>query len=516
MAPVMEHNGIPIAESGLTFTVTEDDDHEAARLDVLSYGGWLEQTAFSVSFTRGCRVGIDPGCTERNPDFPRLGLFVDTSVFGAYSGTTPAGAGSATWTGAMVAGEEVRTSAGNPESVLFIGDARVRIDDLADPDVDVSLTSIHNVTGKTTRPDMTWRDIPVEDGLFGSGSVSFDEDDNEVGDYLVGMFNGPRHQEVGGRFRRDGLVGAFGAKRAAGGDGGGTPDPVHAAEWWLPENARSVYGGDPAGLESAEIPRTLAGVGYLAFSSPLDGVFHHSTGKQVDGEFVRVLPRTSWPNRLIRYGSKDRSVMNLNGVPFVERNMSMLPSTPPFEQEFDGVIGVLDYASFGIWLKRDNTARLAGSGGCCDWELSNYTSTTDTAYGSSIKRFSRGTYRWEGAMVGGERREPEHVIMGEARVTLDVRPDLRDQEVSAHVLFSNIRDLHDGAAVPDMSWRLTDRGSCTAGACSAGAMQAGGGFVEFFEGTHSLSFDFSGPNHENVYGTFQTSVYQGAFGGKRR
>ena len=32
-------------------------------------------------------------------------------------------------------------------------------------------------------------------------------------EYIAGMFTGPRHQEVGGEFRRDGIEGGFGAKR---------------------------------------------------------------------------------------------------------------------------------------------------------------------------------------------------------------------------------------------------------------------------------------------------------------
>lgn len=44
----------------------------------------------------------------------------------------------------------------------------------------------------------------VENGLFGGGDPD---------EYIAGMFTGPRHQEVGGEFRRDGIEGGFGAKR---------------------------------------------------------------------------------------------------------------------------------------------------------------------------------------------------------------------------------------------------------------------------------------------------------------
>ena len=51
---------------------------------------------------------------------------------------------------------------------------------------------------------MSWEGHSVENGLFGSG----DSDD-----YIAGMFTGPRHREVGGEFRRNGIAGGFGAKR---------------------------------------------------------------------------------------------------------------------------------------------------------------------------------------------------------------------------------------------------------------------------------------------------------------
>ena len=93
-------------------------------------------------------------------------------------------------------------NAGRPD--VYLGDARIRIDDLAAPNVDVSFTNIHNVTEGTPHRDMSWESLSVENGLFGNG-------DSDA--YIAGMFTGPRHQEVGGEFRRDGMAGGFGAKR---------------------------------------------------------------------------------------------------------------------------------------------------------------------------------------------------------------------------------------------------------------------------------------------------------------
>ena len=129
---------------------------------------------------------------------------------GGYSETTPTGVGLATWTGVVVgmeSGERGTATAsavrsGQPD--VFLGDAQITIDDLAAPDVDVSFINLYNVTEGTWHRDIAWEGLRVEDGLFGDG--------NSEG-YITGMFTGPRHQEVGGSFKRDGIAGAFGAKR---------------------------------------------------------------------------------------------------------------------------------------------------------------------------------------------------------------------------------------------------------------------------------------------------------------
>ena len=167
-----------------------------------------------LSATRWCTVG-SPGCAETDDtdDFDPLyaGGGVLGYMAGSYPGTTPAGAGSAAWTGIMVGMEDLASaSLGRERTDVFLGDARIAIDDLAAPDVDVSFTNIHNVTEGARRGDMSWEDLRLEDGLFGR---VVRRNGGERYDYLVGMFTGPGHREVGGEFRRDGIAGAFGAKR---------------------------------------------------------------------------------------------------------------------------------------------------------------------------------------------------------------------------------------------------------------------------------------------------------------
>ena len=204
LVPVMEHNGVPVDRREVRFT----DDEDGEIVDLLSYGGWLDYTIFRTVFSRECDVG-DSGCRGTSPvwDFWE----VDPEVAGQYSGSTPTGVGSATWTGVMVGMEtpEHDSAAGSAllrsgQPDVFLGDARITIDNLAAPDVDVSFANIHNVTEGVRHPDMTWEDLAVEDGLFSGG----DSDS-----FIAGMFTGPQHQEVGGEFHRNGIAGTFGAKR---------------------------------------------------------------------------------------------------------------------------------------------------------------------------------------------------------------------------------------------------------------------------------------------------------------
>ena len=79
------------------------------------------------------------------------------------------------------------------------GDARVTAD-FADMDLDVALTGIAGVESGDTYDDMTWEGVAMRDGAFETPALS-------------GRFFGPGHEEVGGVFDRDGIVGAFGARR---------------------------------------------------------------------------------------------------------------------------------------------------------------------------------------------------------------------------------------------------------------------------------------------------------------
>ena len=142
-AAVLEHDGIPVAEfkARRTHTLEEngervpEDETTTTLVDVLSYGGWLDHTEFRVSFARSCVVGV-AGCSETDPEFEVA--HVQGFAAGVYSGTTPTGMGSATWTGVMIGMEspepgsdEVSALLRNGQPDVFLGDARIMIDDLA-------------------------------------------------------------------------------------------------------------------------------------------------------------------------------------------------------------------------------------------------------------------------------------------------------------------------------------------------------------------------------------------------
>lgn len=209
-APVLEHNDVPIAETKARVIDEDEVDGETYLTEIVTYGGWLDHTVFGVAFFAQCDVD-EPGCSGTSPVYAWGGAH-SLTPFGVYPGTTPTGTGSATWKGVMVGMESPKLAneaavtawLNNGQPRVYLGDARIVIGDLAAPDVDVSFTNIRNVTEGTRHRDMSWEGLSVENGLFGSGGSD---------EHIAGMFTGPRHQEVGGEFRRDGIEGGFGARR---------------------------------------------------------------------------------------------------------------------------------------------------------------------------------------------------------------------------------------------------------------------------------------------------------------
>ncbi len=86
---------------------------------------------------------------------------------------------------------------------MIQGDATINLYS-SESNVDVSFTNIYDLNTRRQRNDMNWIDIPAADGTFGEGFGA---------NQIYGQFYGPSHEEVGGVFERDNIVGAFGAKK---------------------------------------------------------------------------------------------------------------------------------------------------------------------------------------------------------------------------------------------------------------------------------------------------------------
>ncbi len=158
--------------------------------DFKNLGGWLEYSAFAVevnSIVRG--VGEDLRGTN-------FGLAYS---LGDATGTTPA-FGNATWTGTMVGGD---TSSTANRGNRIQGDATLTFD-LSQRDLDVAFTNIRDIDARRQHGNIAWQNIPVLSGSFSTGLD---------GNSIDGRFYGPNHEEVGGIFERNQIIGAFGAKR---------------------------------------------------------------------------------------------------------------------------------------------------------------------------------------------------------------------------------------------------------------------------------------------------------------
>lgn len=163
---------------------TATETHRGVSLNTVEdYDGWLDYNLFVAG----------RGVTQR-------GTYPVGMSIGVATGSNPVH-GSATWSGVM-AGVDVSETSSYRNRIR--GDADLTIADFADPKLDVAFTNISDVDAGRRRADMTWDDIPLTRGGFGTGSD---------GDSIQGKFYGPNHEEVGGIFEREQVVGAFGGKR---------------------------------------------------------------------------------------------------------------------------------------------------------------------------------------------------------------------------------------------------------------------------------------------------------------
>ena len=157
------------------------------------YAGWLNHNFFSAlkfdSFINGVHIELSYSLS--------IGDATNTNPTPVGSETT-----TGSWTGAMV-GTDV--SENDTYGNMIEGKAGITLTDFNNPSVNVSFTEIVDVDdGDSARSDMAWLNISVTNGRFKTGSNL---------DSIDGKFYGPNHEEVGGIFERDEILGAFGALR---------------------------------------------------------------------------------------------------------------------------------------------------------------------------------------------------------------------------------------------------------------------------------------------------------------
>ena len=182
-SPVMSYRGTSIAQSRGQVTAPSHPDFT---LEEVGLGAWLDYSSFFVS-----GGAVYDGLREEG----YLEAIVAQASAGESSGRRPQGiSGTATWEGSMVAVDtEIRSA--------IIGASTVRVN-LAQMDADVQRTNVTDIDARTRLPSFGWTDLPIAaDGTFGDGRT------------LEVSFYGPNHEEAGGIFTTNSMIGAFGASR---------------------------------------------------------------------------------------------------------------------------------------------------------------------------------------------------------------------------------------------------------------------------------------------------------------
>ena len=175
---VMTRNGVTLGQYR-----SETKDADGITAQEVGYGAWLDHNAFSTSAASYYRGAVSEGY---------YAVFVAGYSFGDDSGSRPVG-GSATWNGVM-------TGADLEFQSPVQGDAAVTVD-FARNNAGVAFTNIKDLGTRSSLPSMEWSGLAIgTDGRFGASDIK-------------ATFYGPNHEEVGGVFERNEIVGAFGAKR---------------------------------------------------------------------------------------------------------------------------------------------------------------------------------------------------------------------------------------------------------------------------------------------------------------
>lgn len=186
---VMVHNGVKLGQ-----TRRRDGKGTADQDEFIVYGGWLTYSAFEVG------VFADPSFASSQVSAAMTLSYGDDTR----SNPSESAGMTATWTGVMAG---VDMSAANRENFIH-GEAMATVD-FVNSDMDLTFENLVDLNDADRNSALngmnwTWENLSLTDGAFQSGSDT---------DQVEGQFYGPNHEEVGGTFERNQVLGAFVAKR---------------------------------------------------------------------------------------------------------------------------------------------------------------------------------------------------------------------------------------------------------------------------------------------------------------
>ena len=162
-----------------------------------TFAGWLDGGIFGIT-----QVSVGETGSQEHRFIPY--------TIGTHARTRPSPTGnetSATWEGNTVASAKTNAT-------FILGDAKIDIDDLANPDVDLMLDNWRMINGQVASdvPAISFDNMEIRlSGVFGLHDQ--DNNNNQVNGAVSGYFQGSDHNSVIGIFNTEDVVGTFGGVR---------------------------------------------------------------------------------------------------------------------------------------------------------------------------------------------------------------------------------------------------------------------------------------------------------------
>ncbi|MCY4052314.1 MAG: hypothetical protein OXE98_00370 [Hyphomicrobiales bacterium] len=182
---VMGHREVTVVEARSAGRVQVSNRNISFQFQ--SYVGWLENSLFGVE----SRISIAELGT---------GIRFTSYSFGNSVETNPTS--DATWNGVMIGANQLTDN-------ILHGDATITFS-FQETNVDIDFMSIRDLDAGVdfSTTSMSWEDIEVIDGSFAT-----DPNVNTSTGTIKGAFYGNSHEEVGGIFERNYIIGSFGGVR---------------------------------------------------------------------------------------------------------------------------------------------------------------------------------------------------------------------------------------------------------------------------------------------------------------